>query len=206
MYLSIISQTPSCNNKHKPLSLNVINNDDPPSRNKKWNKDRLLLEAYKIHGDKYLYYLPEKITANSKLMITCKNCNTTWLPSLRNHIHNHSGCPICSHKHGFKPWSLERFLREGKEIHGQSYDYSLIKENDISNGNESRIMIICNLCGNKWECLIANHIFKKTGCPTCAGRAKYTLEIFIEKSREIYGDIFDYSLIMKDITIKVKFL
>ena len=85
MYLSLSVTSPS------PLTLNVIKPITIEPKNQRWNKDRLLAEAYKIHGDKYVYSLPDKITANCKLTITCNKCGTIWSPRLRNHIHNKSG-------------------------------------------------------------------------------------------------------------------
>ena len=87
---------------------------------------------------------------------------------------------------------------EGKKIHGDIYDYSSIKDSDINKGNESKVEILCKECNNKWTCLISNHIFKKTGCPTCSNRIRYTSDIFISKSKELYGEMFDYSLITED--------
>jgi len=42
---------------------------------------------------------------------------------------------------------------------------------------------------------VQNHILKEQGCPQCTKPSKLTNEIFINRSKEIHKDIFDYSLV-----------
>lgn len=90
--------------------------------------------------------------------------------------------------------NLEIFLQKAKEIHGDKYDYILIKPDQIKN-LQSYISIICKICNYRWPCTVSNHIYYETGCADCAGNAAWTLVRFISKAKEIHGNRYDYSKI-----------
>lgn len=89
-----------------------------------------------------------------------------------------------------KKLTLEEFIEKAKKLHGDYYDYS--KVNYIN--NSTKITIICPIHG-EFNQQPSRHIFKKgEGCPKCSvQRRTSTTEQFIEKSREIHGDKYDYS-------------
>lgn len=47
------------------------------------------------------------------------------------------------------PWTLEKVIQRGNEIHGDIYNYSLVQKSDI-NGASSIIEVICNKCNRTW--------------------------------------------------------
>ena len=83
----------------------------------------------------------------------------------------------------------EVFLEKAKKIHGNRYDYSLVEY--ISNKN--KIKIICKEHG-EFEQTPDKHINSKQGCPKCSVNYKLTTNDFIEKSKFIHGDKYDYSI------------
>jgi formylmethanofuran dehydrogenase subunit E len=159
-----------------------------------WTLKRFLSKAKETHGDRYDY---SQITdgyiqnVHSKVPVKCKHCSFEWDVSINSHINSKRGCPDCA---GKVTWTLKRFLLKAKEIHGDMYDYSQITDSHIQ-GQKSKVPVKCNDCDYQWDVTIAAHINGKTGCPDCSGNARWTLERFLSKTKEIYGDKFDYSQI-----------
>ncbi len=97
----------------------------------------------------------------------------------------------------------ESYIKECNLFHNNKYDYSLIDLKDI------KIKIICPI-HDIFEQNKSSH--KKYGCKKCAAKLrgkKQSLGIdkFIEKSKNIHGDKYDYSLIdYKNNNIKVNII
>ena len=72
-------------------------------------------------------------------------------------------------------------------MHGDKYDYS---EVDYVN-NKKLVKIICPIHGEFWQ-TPDKHINCAQGCPKCSGQAMDT-DLFIDKSKLIHGDRYDYS-------------
>jgi len=142
----------------------------------RWNISRFLQGAKKIHGNKYDYSNIKEFNVNSynniivickkcnnNIIVICKKCNNNWITCISNHITKEYGCPKCA----INSWSIQRFLQEAIQIHGDKYDYSNIKECDIKTG-ESKIDITCNKCKNRWNTTsVVSHINNRSGCPKC---------------------------------------
>lgn len=92
-------------------------------------------------------------------------------------------------------YTNETFIARAKEIHGQDkYNYDLVEYVN----SETKIIIGCNICGNVFEQVPSSHLTGRN-CVKCSyvDRAKdrtKTTETFILKSKEIFGDLYDYSL------------
>ena len=78
-------------------------------------------------------------------------------------------------------------------MHGDKYDYSLIKE---YRGVMEKYPIICSIHG-VWEVSLDNHIAKKSKCPKCVGK-NHTYEDKIRTANHIHDGLYDYSLITSD--------
>lgn len=162
----------------------------------KWNLRKFLIRAKEIHGDKYDY---SQITiehirgATSKVLIFCKRCNYQWSSSVNNHINAKSGCPSCA---GLLKWDLKKFLEEARKIHGESYDYSQVRDEDIVR-NFTKIPVACRKCGYHWLPQLNHHI-EGHGCPQCAGLIKWDLEKFIKTAKSVHGDSYDYSQVSEE--------
>lgn len=90
-------------------------------------------------------------------------------------------------KRSTKKKTLEQFVVEAKAVHGDKYDYS----ESIYAGVESKIPIICPIHG-KFEQKAKRHL-AGMGCLRCSSKAKLNKQGFVEKSREIHGDRYDYT-------------
>src|SRR3990167_7913595 len=94
-----------------------------------------------------------------------------------------------------RKYTKETFIAKSKEAHGDRFDYSFVRE---VNGIKTRVTLVCNRCGYKFETSVKNNISPKSGCNSCSNRVKWTMDRFIEKGKEIHKDRFDYSLAQKD--------
>lgn len=90
-------------------------------------------------------------------------------------------------------WSLERFLREAKQVHGDKYDYSKVTE---PLALALHIPITCRACGKLWTPTLGSHVNGKAGCPACRKRL-WTYDRFIQRGKEIHGNLIDYSHVSK---------
>ena len=153
--------------------------------------------AMEIHGNKYDYSKIDEIQINSyhcKILVICNMCKYGWNPVISDHIYSKSGCPRCARN---EPYTLNIFIEKAKNVHGDKYNYSFIKESDIKN-KYSKIIVICNICVYEWYPTIGNHIHNKRNCPQCTKRIKITLEIFKLRSIEIHGKKYNYELITEE--------
>jgi very-short-patch-repair endonuclease len=87
----------------------------------------------------------------------------------------------------------EEFLRRAEETWGDRYDYS----NSVYKGSHIKLEVVCGLHG-KFETTLSGHISRKNGCPKCgdalaAKKRAYNIEHFVERSRDIFGNLYDYS-------------
>ena len=109
-------------------------------------------------------------------------------------------CPFCTlKKKPGKPMSLEDFIKKAKEVHGNKYDYSLIKEEDW-NGINSYIDIRCPEHDEVFNVAARRHLNGKGKCPECwieeHGKIyEISPEEIERRGREKHGDKYDYSLI-----------
>lgn len=162
--------------------------------NMKWTLTSFLDTAALIHGDDYDYsFITEAHIKNQKshVPIFCLICDHYWEPTIDNHITGKTRCPSCE---GKDPWTLDKVLAKGHQLHGNKFDYSRVTANDVQ-GVNSDIPITCNDCNYSWHITIASHINSVNGCPSCNKKLKWTLERFIQRADELHGNKYDYSLI-----------
>ncbi len=102
-----------------------------------------------------------------------------------------------------KYYTTESFIEECKKIHKDKYNYSLTKYIN----SRTKIKIICYLHGI-FEQLPNNHLKKHQICPKCSNEQRFlTIKEFIEKSRLVHGNKYDYSLVdYKNNKTKVKII
>ena len=88
-----------------------------------------------------------------------------------------------------KKKSNEEFIEDAKKIHGNRYDYSLVKYINC----KAPVKIICLLHGI-FESRPNNHL-NGSNCAKCSRRTKSNEE-FIEEAKKIHGNKYDYSLVV----------
>jgi very-short-patch-repair endonuclease len=153
---------------------------------------KFIEKAKKIHNDRFDYSLVEYDKFDVKVKIICPEHDEFYSsPSV--HLRTKTGgCPKCI---GYK--SLTEFLIICKNIHGDKYDYSMVK--DIKN-NRTKLDIICHEHDYtfKFTQKYFNHINRRQGCPLCAGKYSYDYKEFINRANKIHNFKYDYSHLQED--------
>ena len=149
----------------------------------------------KIHNDKYDYSLVDYVDQSTKIKIICPDHGEFMQPP-KLHIRG-NGCKKCSDDR--KKLNLEIFIKRSVKTHGDKYDYSLV---DYVGAND-KIKIICPIHGEFMQ-RPSEHYHK--GCDMCGGSANLTTNDFVEKSKKIHGNVYDYSLVdyvSRDVKVKI---
>ena len=123
----------------------------------KLTTEEFINKAKIIHGDKYNYPLVEYKNNYAKVKIICKE-HGIFEQVPNHHLRNH-GCPKCKKNR----LTTEEFISKAKNIHGEKYDYSLVKYEN----NHTKVKIICIEHGIFEQ--TPNHHLSGQTCGTCAG-------------------------------------
>ena len=143
----------------------------------------MIERAKEVHGDKYDYSLVENEGLFIKNKIICKKCGNVFEMPFNNHINQKQGCKFCSHR----SYSLttDEFIKRGREIYGNKYDYSKVKYVNKS----TKVCIICPEHGEFWK-TPDKHLNAKQGCPHCSKLFKLDNETFIKRARTKHGEFW----------------
>jgi very-short-patch-repair endonuclease len=157
----------------------------------KWKNSKDMPYKYSIHGIPHFYDDIVKdeqtqkwqIDVDQKLLNQLKGRNSV-VPSYLRHlvskyeikIPDNSIENVNEPQHGImytKDSTLEEYLQRARDLHGNKYDYSLIKKEDITNDLSTKVNIICIVCTCKWIITLGVHIMIKVmgGCPECRRRS-----------------------------------
>lgn len=146
-----------------------------------------------VHGDKYNYDKVNYINKKTKVIITCKIHREDFTQSPSNYK---TGCPKCARisSKSKQTMTTEAFVERAKTVHQDLYDYS--KVNYIN--KYTKVKLKCNICGLVFDQEAGSHL-KGCGCKACGNITKgqsrrSSTEVFIEKSKKIHGNKFDYSV------------
>jgi len=156
---------------------------------RKLTTEEFIKRAKEIHGDKYDYSKVEYINSTKKVIIICPKHGEYYMAPVNIiYQHNRQGCPKCRGYHK----TTEEFIHRAKEIHGDKYDYSKVEYTGCNN----KVTIICKKHGDFKQ--MPNGHFNSSGCIDCSIEQNginqtFSNEEFIEKSKEIHGDKYDYS-------------
>lgn len=137
-----------------------------------------------IHKSRYDYSKVNYKGAQNKVCIICPVHGEFWQKATYHLSGN--GCQQCF---ATPKSSTEEFIRKARNIYGDRYDYSKVDYR----GNKIKVCIICLEHGEWW--MSPNNHLRGHSCPGCYGTPKHTNEKFIQKSREVHGDKYDYSKI-----------
>ena len=160
--------------------------------------EQFILDARRIHGDKYDYSKSVYTKALEKIEIICPRHGSFWQEA-SSHLKG-CGCKKCAVFGGtLRKLTTEQFIERAKQIHGDRYDYSKVEYKT----NGIKVCIICPEHGEFWQ--RPNDHFDGNGCVKCAREnRKLTTEKFIEKAKQVHGDRYDYSKVdYKDMETKV---
>jgi len=152
----------------------------------KWDIDRFLEEAVKIHNGKYDY---SKVVWNGlkkKVIIICP-IHGEFMQAPLNHIVRKQGCPDCA---GTKKGTKGTFIQKARRIHGNKYIYDKV----VYKTTHTKVIITCPKHGD-FEQTPANHTHKNNpqGCYLCSGRKRWSRDRFTDEAMRVHKDEYDYS-------------
>lgn len=154
--------------------------------------EEFIIEANKVHNNKYDYSKTVYTGANNKVIIICPG-HEEFQQKPSNHLRGSNGCHICGHQGRKNTINTEQFIKQAQSIHGtEKFDYT----KTIYTRMEDKINIKCIKHDKTFQQNPRNHLKGLNGCTECNGQTPITLEKFIKKSKQKHGETtFDYSLI-----------
>ena len=150
--------------------------------------EKFKIKAFKLHGDKYSYYKSAYKCSRTKMGILCNKHDIIFPQRPSAHLQG-QGCYICGWEETSrkKLRDLEGFVQQAKEVHGSLYDYS----DSVYLSAKKPIDIFCNIHKKPFRVAAAQNHLLGQGCRICSS-TNSTTEEFIETSKEMFGDRFDY--------------
>lgn len=151
--------------------------------------------AREIHGDKFDYSLVEYVKAETKVKIICP-IHGVFEQTPSKHLYMGHGCPKCGREESRRLTSLtkETFLERAYAKFGDKFTYHF--DLDITFSAQYPIRITCPIHGD-FILKAGNFLKNKWWCGACGETSPKTKRIgltqFIEKSKLVHGDKYDYS-------------
>jgi hypothetical protein len=156
-------------------------------------KDKRTIEKFKtleyefnrVHNHFYDY--SESIYINSKTKFKYK-CPKHGI--LETTTHNHlkgKGCVLCYYEKDDKKGFKKKFIERSNKTHNNKYDYSKVDYKNI----HTKVIITCPEHGDFSQS--PNSHQRGHGCIECSGTKQRTTKEFIDESKIIHGDTYDYS-------------
>jgi len=152
-------------------------------------------------GDRFDYSKVIYVNSQTPVTLICKE-HGEFSVNMYTHLYSKDGlCPFCCSgvKRGGGKLSTERIIKKCKYYYGDKYDYSKV-EYKGGNSRTEVVEIICPKHGSFFKTVDA--IGKRdNGCPKCLKEKKMSNDIifnaknFIERSKNKFGDKFDYSMV-----------
>jgi len=149
----------------------------------KSNTEEFIEKARNVHGDTYNYSKVDYKTCIIDITIICP-IHGEFQQTPNRHLCG-AGCHACGYK--MTIFSTEDFIQKAKEVHGDTYSYS----KSIYVKMAFKIIITCILHGD-FEQTPSNHITHRQGCQKCVNNYLSNTQEFIEKSKKIHGDKYEY--------------
>lgn len=157
------------------------------------NTEEYIRKCQDVHGDRYSYAKVEYKTSKDKVIVKCR-IHGDFSQVAGNHLAG-QGCPKCgkiSMADKFRMTTAE-FIAKAKDVHGDTYDYSLV---EYKNNRQGKVKIICAYHGT-FEQIAGTHLGGH-GCIQCGlGRAqeshRYSTEEFVDKAEQVHGVRYDYN-------------
>lgn len=146
-------------------------------RFKNITREKFIEIVQKTHNNYYDYSNLKWKNINTPINIICPNHAKFTQPPLQ-HLSG-LGCPEC--------YKLKKFLEEANRIHNNQYDYS----NVTHINNYDKILIICKKHGAFYQNPYSH--LNGHACSWCSNRPRYNTKTFIQKSKKIHNNKYNYS-------------
>ena len=146
----------------------------------KITKEMFIEKARKKFGDKFLYEKVNFVDMKTPIEIICPK-HGTIIMTPNKHLNSKFGCIKCAYNHisERQTYSREKFVEKAKEIWGETYDYSLINDENYIDTNH-KVPIVCKEHGT-WMQKVKNHL-NGQGCPKCSfSRGEKRVEMVLSR-------------------------
>ncbi len=142
------------------------------ANNKRKSLKQFIIEARNLHGDKYDYNSVIYKNNNTDIEIVCNNHGIFYQTPSGHLLY---GCSKCGNESAsfLKTKTLEQFISESREVHGDKYDYSKV----IYIQSDIKVEIICKIHGSFNQCP-SKHI-NQNGCPFCKNKTEGKVNDFL---------------------------
>jgi superfamily II DNA or RNA helicase len=173
--------------EHAMIPNSVVNGNQLNIRSVVDKANFFIFKSKLIHGDKYDYSKVNFVDTTTKVKIICP-AHGEFEQTPNGHMSGRN-CNKCGDLMIGKKLNRgnEKFINEAKKIHGEKYDYSLVK---YINNNKKVIIIDEN--GFKHSQRPAAHLEGRT---LSIQSAMNKTEYFAAKAKLVHGDKYDYSLV-----------
>lgn len=150
--------------------------------------EEFVVDAKRVHGDKYDYSKVGYVNNTTKVKIICPK-HGEFLQTPKGHLSG-KGCFKCGRDRIALSGLLriDDFWKRSNELYGDKFDIIKLEYKT----QEDNIEIKCNSCCKTFNRSVKNHL-KGMSCPYCSGRMRLNRDLFIEKAIKKYGDRYDYS-------------
>ena len=148
------------------------------------NNESFINDSNIKHNYKFDYTKTNYINTRTKVIITCKE-HGDFEQRPQSHLKCQCGCKKCL---GIFDKTQNEFINESIKIHGNKFLYD--KVNYIN--TVTKITLICKEHG-EFDTKPKTHLKNYGGCPKCSERGKLNTKDFINKSKKIHGNKYDYS-------------
>jgi len=149
--------------------------------------EQFIVDAIKIHGNKYDYSKVDYKNNRKKVEIICEE-HGSFFQTPMSHLHKNI-CKKCSIKK--QKLSTKSFIEKANKVHNNKYDYSKV---DYI-GAHIKVEIICEEHGSFFQ-IPGDHLFGR-GCVKCgylksSKLRKKTTKEFIIEANEIHNGLYNY--------------
>jgi len=175
---------------------------------KRLTEQEVIQRFTEVHKGKYNYSKVLYNNSQIKVEIICP-IHGSWMQTPSDHFRRH-GCLKCDIETRKElKYSLQELLQKCKNKYGEIYDYTNIPK---YSGITSEIYIKCNIHNNIINTTFSRHLQGKGGCKECqykgnANSLKLGANIFIEESKKIHGNKYDYSkVVYKNNSTKIEII
>lgn len=122
----------------------------------------------------------------TKIQLRCNQCSHEFLRYPFAHLQQLNNCPECNRR--AMRSTKKEFIIKAQSIHGHhKYDYSNVQYETA----RQKIVIICRIHGEFTQ--TPNTHLRGSGCHKCSGKLVMDTRSFVEASKKIHGEKFDYS-------------
>ena len=163
--------------------------------------------------------------SQKKLPWECENCHYNWIASPHNRASNSSNCPACA-GHTLIPGKndLETFCKTNKkfeylieEFVGLDETRGSIKINEISRGDNRRVVWRCRHCKRMWLSSPNTRTAYNSGCPYCntSGYTSFPEQYIYNSLKQVFKDVlsrqkdsikqYEYDIVIKDLNLCIEY-